>query len=99
MEARLSGLDQPARKTGKAALDPLPMGTATYDASVDHRSRRAALELVDAFPALEGRQDAVVSLLARVLREQDRASRTDELLRRFSPSVRMHVERKISPTR
>lgn len=53
---------------------------------------------MDAFPDLEPRLDLVVSLLSRVLDEQDRASRTDEVLRRFSPSVRHYVERKMGTT-
>lgn len=74
----------------------MPVGTATYDADVVKRADRAATELVSAFPDLEGYEEGLTSLLLRVLREQDRASRTDEVLGRFSPSVRRYVENQLS---
>jgi len=73
----------------------MPLGTATYDSNIQQRALRASTELVDAFPDLEENQDSVIRILQRVLDEQDRASRTDEVLRRFSPSVRHYVERQL----
>jgi hypothetical protein len=70
-----------------------PLGAAPYDADVKGRARRAASELVGAIPELEAHEDAVAAMLQRALSEQDRASRADEVLRRFSPSVRKYIER------
>lgn len=70
-----------------------PLGAAPYDADVKARARRAAAELVGAIPELESNEDTVAAMLERALGEQDRASRADEVLRRFSPSVRMYIER------
>lgn len=87
------------RAARSAAAKPkgfsMPVGTATYDADVAKRAERAATEMVSAFPDLEGFEDGLKSLLLRVLREQDRASRTDEVLGRFSPSVRRYVEKQM----
>lgn len=65
----------------------LPLGTAIYNSDVEQRARRAATELMDSFPAMEAHEDRVRLVIARALAEQDRASRVDEVLRRFSPSV------------
>jgi hypothetical protein len=81
--------------SGKSKSFSMPVGTATYNADVVTRAERAATEMVSAFPDLEGFEDGLKSLLLRVLREQDRASRTDEVLGRFSPSVRRYVERQL----
>jgi hypothetical protein len=69
------------------ALHSLPLGTVSYDADIENRARRVATELVDSFPAIEAHEERIRQLIARALGEQDRASRVDEVLRRFSPSV------------
>lgn len=69
-----------------------PLGAASYDADVEGRTLRALEEMLDAMPELEAHEETVAALLRRALNEQDRASRADEVLRRFSPSVRMYIE-------
>jgi len=87
---------RPGRRDN-TALSPLPLGTSNYDADVEQRARRVAMELMDSFPAMEAHEDRVRRLIARALSEQDRSSRVDEVLRRFSPSVQ-HRARHLAKT-
>lgn len=75
----------------------VPLGTASYDPDVPERARRAASALMAAVPELEEHETAVVHLLERALAEQDRASRADEVLRRFSPSLRKYIQAQVPP--
>jgi hypothetical protein len=54
------------------------------------------MELIDAIPDLETHQVRLEALIERALDEQDRASRADEVLRRFSPSVQQYIRRNSS---
>lgn len=66
-----------------------PHAGGQTDADGEGRTLRALEEMLDAMPELEAHEETVAALLRRALSEQDRASRADEVLRRFSPSVRM----------
>lgn len=83
---------RPSRRPPPSAQS-LPLGTAVYDADVRHRSQRLALGIIDAFPDLEAHAPRLEAILERALKEQDHASRADEVLRRFSPSVQQYVRR------
>lgn len=85
-----------ARGRRSESLPPLPLGTAVYDPDVHHRAERVVTELVDSFPDLEAHVDRLKSVIELALREQDRSSRADEVLGRFSPSVRHYIRRQAS---
>jgi hypothetical protein len=81
------------RPRAASSAHSLPLGTAVYDADVPHRAQRVVMELVDAIPDLESHQVRLEALIERALDEQDHASRADEVLRRFSPSVQQYIRR------
>jgi hypothetical protein len=83
---------RPSRRTS-APVHALPLGTAVYDADVQHRAERLVSEIIEAFPDLESHDLRLQAIVERALKEQDHASRADEVLRRFSPSVQQYVRR------
>lgn len=98
--ASLPGPTQSARpkRRDSSATQAMPLGTAVYDADVQQRAERVVAEVIDTLPDFELHTDRLTRVIERALVEQDRASRADELLRRFSPSVQQYVRRHTSAT-